>query len=189
MTPTPPLILPFEHEYECDVLSESTGPKIYFPGASKEGGRDGLIVSIVPQNRTPWIGVFAFGELSPKGTSGVFSTPNPHRLCVVSRGMAYLVSAHAPEKWEIVPAAPVMDVRCVKKHGIIVFANFTEIIAYGSHGVQWRTARLTWDGMKVVDVTDDVLTGEFWDIQSESTQPFTIDLKTGESCGGIEPID
>jgi hypothetical protein len=76
----------------------------------------------------------------------------------------------------------------VVKHGIIVFANFTELVAYGSQGLKWRTKRLTWDSMKVVEVTDDLLKGEFWDIRSESTQGFTVDLATGNHEGGIDAV-
>jgi hypothetical protein len=146
------------------------------------------MVNVTPYEGDPWLGIFAFGQITPKGVTGIFSTPNPERLCVAAQGNAFIVSVSDPSTWESVRAIPVIDVRCVVKHGIIVFANFTELVAYGSQGLKWRTKRLTWDSMKVVEVTDDLLKGEFWDIRSESTQGFTVDLATGNHEGGIDVV-
>jgi hypothetical protein len=67
-----------------------------------------------------------------------------------------------------------------------VFANFTEMLAYGEAGVKWRTKRLTWDGLKIVAVGDRTLIGEYWDIRAEAMQRFEVDLATGAARGGIE---
>jgi hypothetical protein len=182
------LNLLFDHTYECEVVSETTGcesRKIFYPGAVGVGGGDGLIVNVIPYKGDPWLGIFAFDQTAHKGVTGIFSTPNPECFCVVARGNAFIVSASNPNIWEPVCAIPIIDVRSIVKHGIIVFANFTELLAYDSQGLKWHTKRLTWDSMKVVEITDDFLKGEFWDIRSESTQNFTVDLITGSHQGGI----
>ena len=188
---TPQLSLDFDHTYECEVASETTGRenrKFFYPGATTEGGRDGLMVNVIPYKGDPWLGIFAFGKVTPKGVTGIFSMPNSECLCVVAQGNAFIVSVNDPSTWESVRAIPVIDVRCIVKHGIIVFATFTELVAYGSSGLKWRTKRLTWDSLKVVEVTDDLLKGEYWDIRSESKQSFTVDLATGNHQGGIDAI-
>jgi len=188
-TTTPQFDLRFTHAYECEITTETSGRevrRIFFPDAFAEGGRNGLTISISPHEGEPWLGTFAFGRVTPKAVTGVFSTPNPTRLCVVAQGSGFLVSVSEPNVWEAVRAIPVIDVRSVLKHEVIVFAIFTELVAYGADGIRWRTKRLTWDNMKVVEVTEDQLTGEFWDIQSESTQTFVVDLASGSHRGGIE---
>jgi hypothetical protein len=43
----------------------------------------------------PWLGTFAFGDITPNGMSGIFAMPDPHRLCVVSSGDGADESAEA----------------------------------------------------------------------------------------------
>ncbi|RKI73416.1 hypothetical protein D7X55_05290 [Corallococcus sp. AB049A] len=129
--------------------------------------------------------MFAFGKLG-KGTSGVFSMPDPEKLCVVSRGAGYLVTARDPSAWEAVQALPVTDVRVAPSAGIVVFADFTELVAYGAEGLRWRTKRLAWDGLKIVQVTERSIIGEYWDMRTEAMQTFEVDLATGSQEGGVE---
>src|SRR5690606_11493869 len=39
-------VLLFPHAYTCDVLDETNQAKIYYPGATRYGGRDGVIVRV-----------------------------------------------------------------------------------------------------------------------------------------------
>jgi hypothetical protein len=178
----------FPHSYECERLSETPRialPHYYYPGASTQGGRDGVLAEIRPENGEPWLGTFAFGRIAPKGATGIFTTPSPHRLCVVAMGEGYIVSANASAAWEPVRATPIIDVRPIRAQGIIVFASFTELVAYGPTGIKWRTKRLTWDNLKITEVTDTLIRGEFFDIRSEATEGFVVDLATGVHQGGI----
>lgn len=181
----------FPHDYECERLTETPRTErahYYFPGASTKGGRDGILIEVRPVQGPVWLGTFAFGQVTPKGFSGIFTTPNPERLCVVSCGEGYLVSAKTPKEWETIGSMPIIDVRPVLAQGIIVFANYTELVAYGSSGLKWRTKRLTWDSLKITEVTDDFIKGEFWDIRSEANANFVVDLATGNHKGGLKEI-
>jgi hypothetical protein len=178
----------FAHSYECERLTESPELALqyfYYPGASSQGGRDGILAEVRPENGELWLGTFAFGQIAPKGTSGIFTTPNPHQLCVVATGEGYIVSANAPTTWEPVRATPIIDVRLIRAQGLMVFASFTDLVAYGPTGIRWRTKRLTWDNLKITEVTDAFIKGEFWDIRTEATASFTVDLATGNHEGGV----
>jgi hypothetical protein len=180
----------FAHSYECAQLTELPSramPHFYYPGASTQGGKDGVLAEIHPENGEPWLGTFAFGLFAPKRPSGIFTTPNPDRLCVVAKGEGYLVSANAPSAWETVRATPIIDVRPVRAQGIIVFASLTDLVAYGPTGIKWRTKRLAWDNLQISEVTDSAIKGEFWDLRSEAMESFTVDLATGAHQGGIDP--
>jgi hypothetical protein len=179
----------FSHEYECEELAEMPQPEelphYYYSGARARGGRDGLLIDLRPEGGARWLGTFAFGRIAPRGVSGIFATPNPKRVCVVAKGAGYLVSTSEPTCWEPVSAVPVIDVRPVKTRGIIVFASFIDIVAYGAAGIQWRTQRLTWEDMRITEITDDSITGEFWDFRSEATGRFVVDLASGAHRGGV----
>jgi len=145
-----------------------------------------MLAEVHPEKGDPWLGTFAFGTVEPKGISGIFTTPSPDRLCVVARGEGYFISASTPTTWEPVQATPIIDVRPIRAQGVIVFASYTDLVAYGPAGIKWRTQRLTWDNLKITEVTDSFIKGEFWDILSEAMAGFTVDLATGTHQGGIE---
>jgi len=178
----------FPHAYECERLIETpntASPHYYFPGASTKGGQDGILVGVRPERGQAWLGTFAFGQVTPKGVTGVYTTPDPRRVCVVSRGEGYLVNATAPTEWEAIRATPIIDVRSILARLLIVFADYTTLFAYGQTGIVWKTKRLTWDSMEITEVTDAFIKGEFWDIRREATANFTVDLATGLHQGGI----
>ncbi len=106
---------------------------------------------------------------------------------MVSRGAGYVVAATDPAQWHPVTLVPVVDSRVVLAAGVVVLANHTEMIGYGVGGLKWQTRRLSWDGLKITVTTDRTLAGEYWDIRTEATKTFMVDLETGETRGGVEP--
>jgi hypothetical protein len=179
----------FPHKFACKVLDELPGGpthrRHFFPGY-QAGGQDGVTVQVLPEAADAWIGTFAFGKFGKAGISRVLSMPDPEKLCVVARGAGYVVFASTPDAWEVVGAIPIIDVRVVAAAGLVVFANYTEMLAYGKNGVKWRTKRLAWDGLKIIAVGDQTLVGEYWDIREERMQRFEVDLATGATRGGVE---
>jgi len=177
----------FPHDYECKKLTEGPGaptiPHYYYPGASLLGGGDGLLVEVQANTGRAWLATFAFGDFKEKGASGLFTTPDPGRLCAVSNGAGYWVSAIDPTRWESVTVYPIVDIRPIHAHGIIVFADFTRLVAYGPNGIKWATERLAFDSLRIVEVTGSSIRGEYT-ICGETRQ-FSVDLKTGTHQGGL----
>lgn len=147
------LDLTFPHYYEVEELQEfpsatSQERRIYYPGASQEGGHDGLLVMVSPYVGQPWLGVFAFGYDSPKALSCIYSCPHGESLCVVSAGQGHIVRADDPYICEKVEAYPVLDARPLPTNRLLVFADFTKMVAYGPGGIAWTTSRLSSDGCR-----------------------------------------
>ena len=179
----------FTSSYSVEIVQElNSENRYYYPGGSPYKGQDGLIVEVCPSECASWIGVFSFGRMALKGISGIYSMPDPDKLCVVSRGAGYIVSSCDPEVWEHVKAVPVMDARTVVSHNIIVFADYTELIAYNRDGIKWCTDRLSYDGFRIVDVSDSSIKGEYWDIRNEKNEYFEVSLQTGSKKGGFEGL-
>ncbi len=172
----------FPHRYECRRLTEfpvsESVPRYCYPGASREGGRDGVLVEVRPDGGQAWVGVFAFGRFAQVGVSGIFATPDADRLCVVTRGEGYVVSASDPSSWERVRATPVTEVRPLQAQGILLLASFTDLFAYGEAGLLWRTERLVLDGLRIREITETFVTGE-GDAPGRGTATFCVDLRTG----------
>jgi hypothetical protein len=182
----------FPHNYEVRML-EAAPPvhpveKLYhYPAELEEGDRSGAYLRITPQDGPAWVGFFALGFDSDQVVNQVCSTPNPESFCVVVGGYAYVVKASDPAQWLRVEQRPVVDVRVVSQHGLLLFAGFTSITAVGSAGIVWTTERLTWEGLTVTSIDDDKLLGQGWDALADKDVPFEVDLKTGKHTGGARP--
>ena len=114
--------------------------------------------------------------------SRVVSTPDPDCVCVISGSAGYTVKVDKPEMWETI-VIPVLSVRLLAEHQLLVFADFTSLAAYGKNGLIWRSPRLCWDELKILNVTHDTIEGTGYDptdsISNESR--FAVDIVTGRS--------
>jgi hypothetical protein len=180
----------FPHVFECRVLHDlpSSGDLVryYYPGATREGGRDGLNVEVRPHVGAPWIGTFAFGDLSRTAVSGAYALPDPTRICVIARGQGYVVRADDAMLWELVEAVPVMSTLPLPSKRLLVLATFTELLAYGETGIRWRTKRLSSDGLEISGFTETVIQGKCWDATAGAVKTFSVDLATGRHEGGAD---
>jgi len=182
----------FPRNYEVRVL-EAAPPvhpieKLYhFPAELEEGDRSGAYLRVTPQSGPAWAGFFVLGFDSDQVVSEVCSTPDPDSFCAVVGGYAYLVRAADPTHWRRVEQSPVVDLRVLSQHGLLLFAGFTSITAVGSSGIAWTTERLTWEGLTIVDIEGEKLLGHGWDAIADKEAPFEVDLKTGKHTGGARP--
>lgn len=178
----------FIHTYDIQILDElKSGYEIYYyPGASTLDGKDGIIVQVNSKQGKSWIGVFAFGNITKSGFSGAFTTPHQNKFCIVANGIGYFVDADNPTDWEEVKSIPVIDVRASKSTNVIVFADYTKLVAYDSSGIKWKTKQLAWEGLNIKEFSYTYIKGEYYDIRSESMESFEVNLSTGDSNGGVE---
>jgi hypothetical protein len=155
---------------------------IFLPSRSTTSGKDGFLLRFSPAAGAEWLGCFAFGfHPSSQYTSGIFATPNPSYACVVSSGVAYLVNAANPEDCSQIEPRPVREVRVVIPQGLLALADFTSIWAIGREGPTWKSKRLCWDDLRIVEIKDGILRGVGSD-PTDAFNPeseFVLDLKTG----------
>ena len=181
--------LALPHSYEVQELGELPGtgkftvPLIFIPPPKNRPEHSGLWLKVSSTGGRSWIGVFRFGYTSPPAFSRVVSSPDPNRVCVISNGAAYVVKADEPEVWEKIPIIPVLDVRLIPEHSLLVFSDYTRLAAYGSSGLAWRSLRVCWGGLKIDNVTHEIIEGRGDDPTNSTTHQsrFVVDVKTGNS--------
>lgn len=179
-----------EFRYRYRVLDEMPGmpcPIHYFPSLEHGAGKDGVMVKLMPDTGDAWIGIFAFGDMLPSGTDEVLKGPGQNQLTVVAKGNGYIVAPDAPLKCTEVKACPVLRAVPVPHHELMIFHDYTEMVAYDQDGLAWMSKRLSWDGIEIDEVTDLHVVGRAWDAPSEQHVPFKVNLKTGEHEGGSAP--
>jgi hypothetical protein len=181
--------LALPHAYAVEEIAELPGtgklavPPIFFPPPKNRLEHDGLWLKVTAASGKRWVGVFKFAYSSPPAFSCVVDSLDPDRMCVISKGAAYIVRADEPEAWEQIPLVPVLDFRVIPDAGLLIFSDFTRLVAYGSSGLAWRSPRVCWDGLKIVSVYRGVIEGIGYDPTNPATHEsrFAVDVKTGHS--------
>lgn len=125
----------WEAEYERDVPGRAA-TVVYYPGARRDGGSDGVWLRITSPEREPWTGVFSSDNL-PGRLNVVASWPDPHQLFVAAGGSPYLVDARDPDRWSRIerPTArylePVGDIALLLDDHVLA--------AYDGNGLAWES--------------------------------------------------
>ena len=175
----------FKFEILVDAPSDSA-PYYYFPKGPSGVNRDGAIIKFESKEGEPWTGVFAFGEGVAEDQRVVFVGPDKNHLVVVVRGAGYVVCV-ANRTAVSVEADPVFDVFFAESQELILFHDFTKVVAYGAHGMVWKSERLSWDGIQDAVLVGDTLQGKAWDAPNEKWVEFSVDVETGSKHGGAAP--
>lgn len=143
-----------------------------------------LLVEVIPPDGEPWVGSFLQGL---GGVTGLYATPSSTTLCVVANGQGYWVPVLAPTDFSEVKCNPIKTVFVVPQQNVMVFASYTELAGYGPMGLMWVTERLSWDGLKITEVTDKQIHGLAWDSPANKEVPFVVDVESGKHQGGSSP--
>ena len=141
-------------------------------------------VMVHPVTGGDFLATFALGFNDRRLPSGIWSCPNPRDLCAVAGGYAYLLDTTSPQQAHLLEMRPVVEILQLASHGLLVFAGLHALSAWGTDGLAWHTARLTWEGLSITGIEGDELHGLGWDLHTDREIPFQVDLKTGAHRGG-----
>jgi hypothetical protein len=174
------LDLTFPHSYtvvQTELSPYGEHPPIYFPGGTRTGGKDGLLLRFTAESGDQWSGCFAFGDYE---LCGVFASPHPDRVCVVSNGTGYWVHVSEPQQSSKMHVLPIRDVRIVTDAQILLLADFTSLSAFGPDGQLWKR-RVCWDDLKISVIQQGIVSGAGYDPTNSkhAESQFALELATG----------
>jgi hypothetical protein len=185
------LDFPVRYEYEVeqlDRINRSGGRRAYrFPDAvsldPQQDVADGPILAVTPEAGDPWVGVFDGGGygVPPAATARLIAWPDARSFCVVYAGSAVVVRADDPHKTYEIDTYPVTGTLVVPERGVVVFADFTNLTAYGADGLLWRSRRLALDDVRVEGIEGDALI--VYGFFGSHDDRFVVDLATGQASG------
>lgn len=162
----------------------SPARQFVYPREVEEIERGALQLVVRPspdiENAGEFLATFALGFADPAVPTGVWSCPNPQWLCALAGGYAYLVNTSNPQQWEMIDYRPVLAVTPLMSQQLLLFSGHQSLIAYGPNGKAWETLRLSWEGIKILEVREAGLTGMGWDLMTDQEFQFELNLKTGE---------
>jgi hypothetical protein len=174
----------FRPAYEIEVDPEFPpdgdwhAPGFFFDRESAVSQSPLVIRVVIDQER--WIGTFAAGI---DGVRGVFATPDPHRVCCVVSGLAYVVNVMDPGAGAELAHRQTVSVTPVTGMNTLLLVGYVDITALGRGGTEWRSARLVLDDLTVLHASGDeiVCTGT---IADDDAPRITLDPSTGRVIAG-----
>jgi hypothetical protein len=183
--PAPKLDLRFAHTWQAEALVAR--PLILplrhfvYPRDAEEVERGALEVLIRPQgeNAQPFLATCALGFRDPAAPTGLWSTPEPEKICAVAGGYAYLIDTTAPERFTMIPYRPVLEVRAVVEANRLLFVGHRSILAWGRDGQAWESEKLSDEGVTITAIEKGVLRGMGWSMRTDKESEFAVDLRTG----------
>jgi hypothetical protein len=174
--------------YEARVLPglPAYGPEpLRFQAVPHQRGREGLVLEVRWDARQ-WIGNFQRGDGK---LNAIYATPSGDTVCVVAGGRGYWVATPNPQQYELVMAYPIQDVRAIIELELLIFADYTALVAYGTSGLRWKSRRVSWDGIRILRVDEQGVVGRAWDATKDQEVDFFVDAATGRLEGGAAPPD
>jgi hypothetical protein len=144
--------------------------------------QEGFVVEFSPEGKSAWVGNFQPGA---GHCNAVLPLPDANRFIVIARGHGFIVditerallATFGGRIHSFVPAP---------EAGLLIFESGTELEAWDAKtGVmRWRTARISWDGLRNLRVICGQIEGEAWNPAPDRWTPFSVDLRTGKVNGG-----
>lgn len=187
-----------EYDFAPEELLHQIARTLSYPGASESKTPwwigdwdherdDAVVIGVEPVGGEAWIGMFARQIPSPRGASGVVALPDRETFAVLCAGTVYRVSAHRPSAWGEISVGGVEVPVVVKDLELVLFAEHTDLVAYGHDGIAWRSAQLVYDDLHALTVDGSTLVAEGFDAPHNRIVPFAVDLRTGRSADAPFP--
>lgn len=182
----------FPHDWTAEVLKSAPmiAPARQFTYPQQIAGeedalaRGALQLLIRPAAGGTFLATCALGFTNPAMPTGVYACPNPHELCAVAGGYAYIIDTAHPERSTHITLKPVTEIHALPAQNLLLFAGFHSIVAWGDQGHAWESARLSWEGVRITGIEGNTLHGTGWNLITDREVPFTLDLLTGHHQGG-----
>jgi len=192
---TPTLHDPFPRDWNVELLARAPliAPARQFvwprhvAGEEDALNRGAMLLNVAPAAGGSFLATCALGFRDPALPTGVWTCPRRQDLLALAGGYAYLADTHAPETCLHVPLKPVTAVLPAPADGLLLLAGFHHVVAIGSGGIRWTSARLSWEGLTLTEVRDGKLHGAGWNMMTDREVPFELDLASGVHTGGGFP--
>jgi hypothetical protein len=97
----------------------------------------------------------------------------------VSGGYSYLIDTTNPASFTMLVFRPVLEVRPLREHGLLLFVGHRQLLAWGVNGQAWQSEKLSDEGLTISAIRGNELDGQGWDMLTDKETPFTLELETG----------
>jgi hypothetical protein len=146
---------------------------------------EGLVVEFKADEDSPsWVGNFQPGWR--RFNQGV-PAPGSDQVLVVAGGQGHVIDARTRACLRVFGGG--IEGIWSPKPGLVLVSDGISFEALGPSGTNWRSRRISWDGMAEIHVEGDELRGLAYAPTGPEDEwvPFRLDILTGEVTGGSFP--
>jgi hypothetical protein len=136
---------------------------------------EGIVVEFMPDSEQSWIGNF-----QPGGSALTAVVAEGGSVVVVARGRAYIID---PISRKLLGTLGGSVETLDQVEGGVLVSNGIGFELIGQGISKWRSKRLSWDGMRNIQVHGGLVSGEGW-FFDDSWHIFYVKLSDGSSSGG-----
>jgi hypothetical protein len=147
-----------------------------FPASGHGAFREGFVVQFESHELGTWVGNFQPGCTD---FSGAYEHPDGKHAVIVSGGAIYIVDPEIQTTEEF--GNGVSSVMQVNMNALL-FNEDTNLSFIGPNG-NWKTKRLSWDGICDLSISGDSVLGKGWRYD-DTWHTFTVSLANGSHAGG-----
>ena len=184
--PARPLILPNRHfiyprdadEIERGALELLIHP-LHLKSEERDPKRSPSAQDSAQDPAQNFLATCALGFRDSAVPTGIWSAPDPHEICAVSGGYAYLIDTTAPQRFTMIPYRPVLEIRPVPAQKLLLFVGHHSILAWGAGGQAWESPKLSDEGVTLTSVDNRNIHGRGWNMITDKELPFSVDLRSG----------
>lgn len=108
-----------------------------------------------------WCGIFGAGDLAYEGK--LLGLRDDHFFVLVS-GRLYRVAANDRKLMYASNERMLTDAIYDRKRDLVIACDWTNLLCYGSHGLEWRSDRVSIDGISLERVDEDCVYGTVNDL-------------------------
>jgi hypothetical protein len=137
-------------------------------------------VQFLPEGKPSWVVNFQPGLTD---YYGVLPLPNGTFWIVIAGGQAYAID---PDERRLLTSfgGQIDTAVAAPEKNLLILSNGVYLEAWNANAMQWRTRRISWDGIWELDVDQHHVKGQAWNPFDECETPFSVDLTTGDVEGG-----
>ncbi len=149
-----------------------------FSYGSKNTYSEGFIIQFFPSNGKSWVGNFQSGMSSFSQVLCHFYREEV--VTVISKGQIYIVDINKKEQIKTFSTATRFTFT-IPDRNLLILVEFNALIAINGVDVLWRYKIENCDGIRDLNVSHNMLTGEWCRVPDDVWEIFHIDIDTGKS--------
>jgi len=143
---------------------------------------EGFVVRFFKSDGSDWVANFAYGWTD---FSEIYEYPDRNTVMVIAGGTCYVINPDE-EKQKFSFGVTIKSVIQSEDKSLVCADNCHIFIFDNENGNLWYSDRISWDGIKDLEIKNNILHGKTYDPTNSFQEwgNFTLDIKTKKIVGG-----